>query len=561
MRHVTVQQLSAFLDGALTGVSRDLVTRHLAACADCRERHALWHIYDEVLQRVLSWEPNERTMEEASARVELTLTAERRGLPPPEFTSALHAVIAGSPRQSSSPAGSGLFPALPPVAAAAAAAAPAPARQPAPPPPAAAPPSPPPAPPVPVASAPPPPAAPAPPPVARVAPVAPPVTMPTASPVATPSSAMSFPLDPPHQPWQPPPLPPFPPAHAPYAPPAAPAAHEPVRPWTEPAVRPWTGPAPMPMPGHVQGHVPGHVQWASVPLPKPRKRRGRLLATCLVLLALVAIATPFLPDVIRIYLPESWGPRVPRVEFVHHDKPAAPALDPRLRLAERTSSEPPALPYRALPAPVESAAAHAVESDTQAAASVPVVAVKPHADSLALQAPAPVVAAPHPLATEPPAKPPAARSPARPKAKPPATRTRPAPPVAAHVDEDEQTTAGAAHSMTFVPVQVKTEVRLSSVQGSMAPPPAADTTADAAMPLLCGEVVDESGGPIEGARIQLTSPPLTLHTDKRGRFCVACPAGERTFLVDAPGYTAVTRGVELTEGTFETHVTLAAAHQ
>jgi hypothetical protein len=187
--------------------------------------------------------------------------------------------------------------------------------------------------------------------------------------------------------------------------------------------------------------------------------------------------------------------------------------------------------------------------------------VKPHADSLALQAPAPVVAPPRPLATEPPAKPSAARSPARPKGKPPATRTRPAPPVAAHVDEDEQTTAGAAHSMTFVPVQVKTEVRLSSVQGSTAPATAADTTADAAMPLLCGEVVDESGGPIEGARIQLTSPPLTLHTDKRGRFCVACPAGERTFLVDAPGYTAVTRGVELTEGTFETHVTLEAAHQ
>src|SRR6185503_7957816 len=114
-RHVTAQQLSAFLDGALSGVSRELVTRHLAACADCRERHALWHIYDEVLQRVLSWEPNEHTMEEASTRVELALTAERRGLPPPEFTSVLHPVMPSSPGFGASPSASGMFPALPPV--------------------------------------------------------------------------------------------------------------------------------------------------------------------------------------------------------------------------------------------------------------------------------------------------------------------------------------------------------------------------------------------------------------------------------------------------------------
>src|SRR6185503_15380338 len=110
-RHVTAQQLSAFLDGALSGVSRELVTRHLAACADCRERHALWHIYDEVLQRVLSWEPDEHTMEQASARVELALTAERRGLAPPEFTSVLNPVSAAGP---SSPSTSGMFPAPPP---------------------------------------------------------------------------------------------------------------------------------------------------------------------------------------------------------------------------------------------------------------------------------------------------------------------------------------------------------------------------------------------------------------------------------------------------------------
>jgi len=109
---------------------------------------------------------------------------------------------------------------------------------------------------------------------------------------------------------------------------------------------------------------------------------------------------------------------------------------------------------------------------------------------------------------------------------------------------------------------VKTEVHLSSTQPkpAAAAAPAADSAADASMPLLCGEVLDESGAPIEGARVRLTAPPLTVRTDKRGRFCVACPAGERTFLVDAPGFVAVTRGVELTDGTFETHITLAAEH-
>src|SRR5262249_229863 len=83
------QQLSAFVDGALTGVSRDLVTRHIAACSSCRERYALWRIYDGALQRALSWEPDERTLEDWSARAELALTADRKGLPAPDFASTL----------------------------------------------------------------------------------------------------------------------------------------------------------------------------------------------------------------------------------------------------------------------------------------------------------------------------------------------------------------------------------------------------------------------------------------------------------------------------------------
>jgi len=496
VRHVTAQQLSAFLDGALAGVSRELVTRHLAACADCRERHALWHIYDEVLQRVLSWEPNERTMEEASTRVELTLTAERRGLPPPEFTSALYPAIGSTP----SPSASGLFPALPPVA---------------PPPPAASP--------APVTSAPPPPPAPAPP--------------PSHAPYMPAPSAQSFPLDPPVV--APPVAPPAPPAPVAVVPQFAAASPPPA------AAAQWYAPPPPrgyspPISVHedLRPHAERHtVQWASVPLPRRKRRLGRGLLICAGLLVAVLLASPWLPDVIRIRLPEGWEPRVPRVEFVPHGargvSPAAPvatAPDPQLRLAERTSSEPPLVPYRALPAAADSDVRHDGRAEPDSAVRPPALATV-HTDAK----------------THVPA-----RTPAR-------ARPRPAPPQETQPEDESGTAAGAEQSMTFVPVQVKTEVRLSSQPSS--PPPAAaaaDTAGDQALPLLCGVVVDESGAPIEGARVQVMAPALTIRTDKHGRFCVALPAGERTFLVDAAGYSPVTRGVELSGGTFETHVTLAA---
>ena len=497
MRHVTAQQLSAFLDGALAGVSRELVTRHLAACADCRERHALWHIYDEVLQRLLSWEPNERTMEEASARVELTLTAERRGLPPPEFTSVLHPVIASTPGLGASPSASGLFPALPPVA---------------PPPPA--------APPAPVASAPPPPAPP-----------------PSHVPFMPVPSAQAYPLDPPAM--TPPAAPPPPVATVPqYAAPSPPPAA--AAQWYTPPSPPGYSP-PISVYEDLRPHAePSAVRWASVPLPRKRRRVGRLLLVCAGLLAAVLLASPWLPDVIRIRLPEEWGPRVPRVEFVRHDvPPAAPvatAPDPRVRLAERTSSEPPLVPYRALPVPADSAAARSTPADAPQADSVVRPPALPLTEHTAAKTHVP------------------ARSPAH-------ARPRPAPREQTPEEDESGTAAGAEHSMTFVPIQVKTEVQLSSSQPSPPPPAAAaaDTAGDQALPLLCGVVVDESGAPIEGARVQVMAPALTIRTDKRGRFCVALPAGERTFLVDAAGYAPVTRGVELSGPTFETHITLAAA--
>ena len=500
MRHVTAQQLSAFLDGALTGVSRDLVTRHLAACADCRERHALWHIYDEVLQRVLSWEPNDRTMEEASTRVELTLTAERRGLPPPDFTSVLHPVIASTPGPTAPPRNSSLFPTLPPIQAPRPAAPPAPAARVTPAPPATMPPA--------------PPAAP-PPPQLEYAPPPAPVAGP---PPSMPPDPDRY-LPPPPSAWAPPQAP-SPPAYMPPAP-APQFVPQPARGYAPP-IAPYEDFRPRP--------EPHDIPWASVPRPQRGHRMRAVLIACGVLAALLLLAMPFMPDVIRIHAPD--GSHVTRVEFMQGGQGAQPAVDPAQRLAERTSSAPPPEPYRALPAAAESVTAKPAAVDTPVTASVP----------------------PPPPAQ---VKPPEAAKP-KPHA---ATKPHTAPHREPQATEPE-TTTGAENSITFVPVQVKTEVHLSSTQPkpAAAAAPAADSAADASMPLLCGEVLDESGAPIEGARVRLTAPPLTVRTDKRGRFCVACPAGERTFLVDAPGFVAVTRGVELTDGTFETHITLAAEH-
>jgi hypothetical protein len=315
------------------------------------------------------------------------------------------------------------------------------------------------------------------------------------------------------------------------------------------------------------------VAWASVPLRKPRKRRHRLALAGALLVVAAVLATPWLPDVIRIQMPDSLEPRVPRVEFVHHG-PNPSSLAPGARLAERTSSTPPPAPYRALPVPAESADARPAEIETdvtQPAVVPPSIDERvPPSQADAASAPEPATGTPPPSPNPPPRNPDAAAltptravtpapqkratrpAPAARKPAPAPARARPTPAVATQPEDEGGTAAGAEHSMTFVPVQVKTEVRLSPTS-----PASAAGAAGAAS--AAGSAAVDTGAPIEGARVQLTAPPLTVRTDKRGRFCVACPPGERTFLVDAPGFAAVTRGVELTGGTFETHISLSPA--
>jgi len=92
--------------------------------------------------------------------------------------------------------------------------------------------------------------------------------------------------------------------------------------------------------------------------------------------------------------------------------------------------------------------------------------------------------------------------------------------------------------------------------------PAADRDGDARRdaPMICGEVRTTQGVPIEGARVTLTSPLRIVRTDRSGRFCVACPAGQRTIRIEATGRAPVTRTVQLGSRRLETRFKLDAAN-
>ena len=460
MRHATIQQLSAFVDGALTGVSRDLVTRHLASCASCRERHAMWRIYDDVLQRVLAWEPDEHTMEEASTRVELTLTAERKGLPLPEFTPLLS-------------------PHVEPVSARPDPARPLPAK-------------------------------------GNSGTLPTPERMRLLFEGALPSRTEPGPGA--ITPTEPPPAEPAPESEASAEPPAT-TAHAAV------AASPAHTGAPVAEAVEAEAAIAGPVSASPLRSERPpradapvrRTPRGlRTLVALVAVLLLVVLSTPFLPEVIRIPVPGRWLPRLPRVEFVRREAEPAPPVtgqsppSSELRLADRT--------------PVEG---------RLATGALPVVA-----DSTRTE--------PRGVAARP-------TAPARPL-------DTPAPPP-----ERAAEPAGDAsdHPVTLVPVRLHTEVLLAPSRrpretGAEHPAsPAPDTESHAEWPLLCGEVQSLTGAPLEGARIELDSPALSVRTDERGRFCLSCPAGRRTLRVAAAGHGAVSRAVDLAGEIAEVRITLS----
>jgi hypothetical protein len=83
MNHLTVQQLSAALDGALGGPSLELVVHHLAHCHECRDRQARLARNDDALRRLLSQDPHDFFLDDLERRVESLVVAIMRGLPVP----------------------------------------------------------------------------------------------------------------------------------------------------------------------------------------------------------------------------------------------------------------------------------------------------------------------------------------------------------------------------------------------------------------------------------------------------------------------------------------------
>jgi len=340
----------------------------------------------------------------------------------------------------------------------------------------------------------------------------------------------------------------------------------------------------------------------------PRARRAVL--ACSVAVLLLLLATPFLPDVIRIPLPESWRVHLPRVEFVRHENDRAPAVAAvPTPLETRVAADAPALPERVpprvAPVPAESSRAEAAPAPPTLPAVALADTAPPEREAVATHesstAPAHVAIATQvhthsPARATPPAAKPAPRKgpvphpgaasatasaalahaephpvkPAPPRHEP-AAATHASHPSAVPTPSEPETSFVSDHPITLVPVRVETEVKLAPPReprpadsaGSPAPAPAeaaADSTSEQDWPLLCGQVLDETGAPVEGARVVLASPSLAVRSDRRGRFCIACPAGARTLWVEAEGREPVKRVVQLVSPTVETRISLGPAH-
>ncbi len=76
MIHLTIQQLSSFLDGELAEASTELVRRHLAACEECTLRFGALEEQDEVLTRALTEDPDDEFFRSFASDVENAIQAE-----------------------------------------------------------------------------------------------------------------------------------------------------------------------------------------------------------------------------------------------------------------------------------------------------------------------------------------------------------------------------------------------------------------------------------------------------------------------------------------------------
>ena len=93
MIHLTLQQLSAYLDGELTDASIELVRRHLSECDACTVNFARIEGQEEILARVLVDEPDDDFFQQMSASIAATIG----GRVKPAATKAEHKSVKPAP--------------------------------------------------------------------------------------------------------------------------------------------------------------------------------------------------------------------------------------------------------------------------------------------------------------------------------------------------------------------------------------------------------------------------------------------------------------------------------
>ncbi len=103
MMHLTVQQLSSSLDGALTGPSLELVVRHLGACHECRDRQARLAKHDDALRRMLGQDPDDLFLDDLTRRVEEQVIAVVRGMPAPAISTSVPLIHEEDPHAPAEP--------------------------------------------------------------------------------------------------------------------------------------------------------------------------------------------------------------------------------------------------------------------------------------------------------------------------------------------------------------------------------------------------------------------------------------------------------------------------
>ena len=247
------------------------------------------------------------------------------------------------------------------------------------------------------------------------------------------------------------------------------------------------------------------------------------------------VARPFLPGTVRVSLPELWNQWLPRVEFVRDGVGQGKG-----RLARADAASAPESGSNAPLGITRNLPLDAIGMDGRegggASKSVRVVRNG------------------------------RSRRSAQPVMQPPRDET----------DELEDVGYAPDSPVTLIPTKFRTEIRLTSAitrdeaveHGATRPAedhadaarsdePRGERAADQDWPLLCGEVVDGSGVPVEGARVELEAPRLTEVTDAKGRFCLACPAGVRTLRIEAGGRGRATRVVTLQGSLFGLRIPLS----